>query len=180
MDQVRWIALFSQTGGEIADLAEKLGRWPDVIATNARPKSARTLDTRLENRGVKVVTPKPTVHDYRRIFQNPGNQKLLITLHGWLFIIPEQIVNQYEIYNGHPGLITKYSELKGKDPQKRAIEGGYKIAGSVIHKVIPAVDEGEILYSKQFFTKGLNSNEIYSEFKRVSLDIWCKFFEEKW
>jgi folate-dependent phosphoribosylglycinamide formyltransferase PurN len=179
MDQIRWVAFFSQTGGEIADIAEKLGRWPDVIVTNARPKSVRTLDPRLEDKGVKVVTPRPTLHDYRRVLQNPGKQMLLVTLHGWLHIVPEQIVNEYEIFNGHPGLITKYPELKGKDPQQRAINGGYKICGSVIHKVIPAVDEGEILYSKQFFTKGLNTDQIYSRFKEVSLDLWIEFFNEK-
>ena len=180
MDQIRWVAFFSQTGGEIADIAEKLGRWPDVIVTNARPKSVRTLDPRLEGKGVKVVTPRPTPHDYRRVLQNPGKQKLLVTLHGWLHIVPEHIVNEYEIFNGHPGLITKYPELKGKDPQQRAIDEGYKICGSVIHKVIPAVDEGEILYSKQFFTKGLNIDQIYNKFKETSLSLWLKFFEDRW
>ena len=29
-----WVALFSQTGSEIARLRERLGRWPDTIITN--------------------------------------------------------------------------------------------------------------------------------------------------
>ena len=32
----KWLAFFSQTGGEIADIAESLQRWPDLIITNER------------------------------------------------------------------------------------------------------------------------------------------------
>ena len=32
-----WVALFSQTGSEIAKLSEHLRRWPDYIITNADP-----------------------------------------------------------------------------------------------------------------------------------------------
>ena len=28
--------LFSQTGSEIVDISEKIGRWPDVIITNSQ------------------------------------------------------------------------------------------------------------------------------------------------
>ena len=38
-----WIAFFSQTGGEIADIAESLQRWPDVIITNHRPEHLKIL-----------------------------------------------------------------------------------------------------------------------------------------
>ena len=33
----KWITFFSQTGAEIADLSESIGRWPDLIITNERP-----------------------------------------------------------------------------------------------------------------------------------------------
>ena len=46
----------------------------------------------------------------------------LITLNGWLRIVPPDKCAKYNIYNGHPGLITKYPELKGKDPQQRMWE----------------------------------------------------------
>ena len=35
-----WIAFFSQTGGEIADLAKSLGKWPDRIYTNERDRKS--------------------------------------------------------------------------------------------------------------------------------------------
>ena len=31
-----WVALFSQTGSEIVDLALHFNRWPDIIITNNR------------------------------------------------------------------------------------------------------------------------------------------------
>ena len=39
-----WIALFSQTGSEIADISEKLGKSPDLVITNNRPDHLRTMD----------------------------------------------------------------------------------------------------------------------------------------
>ena len=33
-EDIKWIAFFSQTGAEIADIAESIGRWPDRIITN--------------------------------------------------------------------------------------------------------------------------------------------------
>ena len=51
MEQTPWIAFFSQTGGEIADISNSLGRWPDVIVTNERPEHLRTIDERVEKQG---------------------------------------------------------------------------------------------------------------------------------
>ena len=100
----------------------------------------------------------------------------IITLHGWMRIIPPSICEKYEIYNGHPGLITKYPILKGKDPQKRAYEGNYKTAGCVIHKVIPEVDAGEVIRHKEV---GMFNSETLDHFiKRlhgISIDLWVEF-----
>ena len=46
MVKKNWIVFFSQTGAEIADIAESLGRWPDRIFTNERPGHSRTIDPR--------------------------------------------------------------------------------------------------------------------------------------
>lgn len=120
-----WIAFFSQTGSEIVKVSKLLGKEPDLIITNERPEHLRTV-----NEGITVYVElpnKPTLDDYDLILRAYDNP--IITLHGWLRVVPEEICNQYEIYNGHPGLITKYPELKGKDPQERAWEGNYKTAG---------------------------------------------------
>ena len=113
MVQRPWIAFFSQTGSEIVNISKALEREPDLIVTNERPDHLRKI-----NEGIElcyVLPNKPTLADYEGVlsaYENP-----LITLHGWLRIVPEEIASEYEIYNGHPGLITLYPELKGKDPQ---------------------------------------------------------------
>ena len=173
----KWIAFFSQTGGEIADIAESLQRWPDLIVTNERPSKLRTIDGRIldnvEDRLV-VLPNKPTVEDYETTLQ--GNA--LITLHGWLRIMPRVICEKYAIYNGHPGLITEYPELKGKDPQIRAFEGKYPVAGAVLHKVIPEVDEGKIIAEERFNAFNLSLDDLFRTLRDRSLYMWTNFLKK--
>ena len=46
-EDIKWIAFFSQTGAEIADIAEEIGRWPTRIITNKRPDNLRVIDPRI-------------------------------------------------------------------------------------------------------------------------------------
>ena len=173
----KWIAFFSQTGGEIADIAESLQRWPDLIITNERPSKLRTIDGRIldnvEDRLV-VLPNKPTVEDYEKILQDNA----LITLHGWLRIMPRVICEKFAIYNGHPGLITEYPELKGKDPQIRAFEGKYEVAGAVIHKVTEGVDEGKVIMEERFNTFNLELDDLFRILRDRSLYMWTNFLKK--
>jgi folate-dependent phosphoribosylglycinamide formyltransferase PurN len=170
-----WIVFFSQTGGEIADLAERLGKWPTRIITNKRPADLRTIDPRIVDHGYIEVSNKPTekeLLDILQYFQDP-----IITLHGWLRIMPEDICKTYEIYNGHPGLITDYPELKGKDPQVRTWEGIkkdiYPTAGCVIHRVTAGVDEGKVLSFERFATWDIATlDELFDTLRDRSLYLW--------
>jgi len=82
--QKKWVALFSQTGSEICEIADKIGRWPDLIITNKRPKDLRTIDPRIVEYGYIEVPNKPTVSDLDAVLQDNA----IITLHGWLRIMP--------------------------------------------------------------------------------------------
>lgn len=169
---LKWIALFSQSGSEIANLAEKLNRWPDIIITNSK----QAIDDRIENRG--YITLK-SQQDYIKAF-GLNSEDCFVTLHGWLRIIPADICNKYKIFNGHPGLITKYPELKGKDPQKRASNGDYKEIGCVVHRVIPEVDSGEVLLKAEYLkNKPLSLDETFDILKQKSLGLWEEFFKRK-
>ena len=130
----KWIAFFSQTGAEIADISESLGRWPDLIITNKRPDHLR--------------------------------------------IMPKPICEKYLVYNGHPGLITKYPELKGKDPQVRAFEGKYPVAGAVIHKVVAGVDEGRVIMEEKFNAMNLSLDELFRILRDRSLFMWTNFLKK--
>ena len=93
--------------------------------------------------------------------------------------MPPEICNKYEIYNGHPGLITKYPELKGKDPQMRAWEGDYEFCGSVLHRVTEGVDEGEIISSASFTKEGLDIDGYFRILREMSSTLWVDFLIDK-
>ena len=176
MAATNWITFFSQTGSEIADIAEAIGRWPDVIITNERPDHLRTIDPRIEKQGYFTWDNKPTEEDYIDLLENYPDA--VVTLHGWLRIVPEYVCERSNIYNGHPGLITEYPELKGKDPQVRAFEGKYPVAGAVIHKVVAGVDEGKVLMEERFNTFNLDLNDLFRILRDRSLYMWCTFLEK--
>ena len=178
MDKKPWIAFFSQTGGEIADIAESLQRWPDVIITNHRPEHLRTIDERILEKGnLHWTANKPELYEYTWLLDKYEDP--IITLHGWLRVVPETVCNKYNIFNGHPGLITEFPELKGKDPQVRAFEGKYKTIGSVLHKVVKGVDEGDIISEAEYSNDlQLDINEIFHILRNISLSLWTRYLKK--
>ena len=180
METKPWIAFFSQTGGEIADLAESLGRWPDRVVTNKRPDHLRTIDSRIDQSKIMWTQNTPEEYEYLWLLEQYENP--IVTLHGWLRVLPESICNKCTVYNGHPGLITEFPELKGKDPQVRAFkgiqEGKYQIAGAVIHKVTAGVDEGKVIMQERFNTFGVELDELFSILKDRSMYMWIQFLKK--
>ena len=173
MDRTEWIAFFSQTGSEIVDISKSLGRWPDKIITNKRPEHLRKINEELLNIDIIYLSNKPTVEEYKNVL----SEKCIVTLHGWLRIMPPEICEQYTIFNGHPGLITEYPELKGKDPQIRAFEGKYPVAGAVLHKVVAGVDEGKVIAEERFNTFNLELDDLFRILRDRSLYMWCNFLK---
>ena len=175
-----WIAFFSQTGGEIADISKSLGRWPDLIITNERPEHLRTIDPRIEKQGYFTWANKPTEEDYIATLEKYPDA--IVTLHGWLRVVPAYVCERSKIYNGHPGLITEYPELKGKDPQIRAYEGikagKYNTAGAVIHKVTAGVDEGRVIMEEYFNAQEVELDELFRILRDRSLFMWTNFLKK--
>lgn len=172
-----WIAFFSQTGSEIVEVSKLLGRWPDCIVTNERPEHLRKIHPALENKHLVFVENKPTEEELSMVIGQYGNP--LVTLHGWLRVMPPYICNRFEIYNGHPGLITKYPELKGKDPQQKAFDLGLEYSGCVIHKVTEGVDEGKILLERKVYIKELEIGELFTILHSISVSLWVEFLKNK-
>jgi len=178
-----WVAFFSQTGTEIQQLSNLLGMYPDAIVTNkpdlknVNKELLSTTQFREHklNRTILTYLPvKPVVNNYLKVlreFENP-----VITLHGFLRIIPKEVCEQYEMYNLHPGLINKFPALKGFNPQERAFTEGYKLAGCVIHKVTPGVDEGEIILSQGVGIEGMSLDGVHGALRETALDLWKSFF----
>ena len=176
METKPWITFFSQTGAEIADVSEALGRWPDIIVTNERPEHLRTIDPRIEKQGYFTWANKPTEESYIELLEKYPDA--IVTLHGWLRVVPEYVCERSKIYNGHPGLITEYPELKGKDPQVRAFEGKYPVAGAVLHKVVAGVDEGRVIMEERFNASNLELDDLFRILRDRSLYMWHKFLEK--
>lgn len=171
-----WIAFFSQTGSEIVDIAKSLKRWPDVIVTNERPAHLRTINPEILEQDLLVTTSnKPSAEELLEILAYYNDP--IITLHGWLRIMPANICESFNIFNGHPGLITEYPELKGKDPQIRAFEGKYPIMGCVLHRVTAGVDEGRIIAEERFNAFNITEEDMWKVTRDRSLYLWCQFLK---
>ena len=160
-----WKALFSQSGSEILEVSLRVGRFPDTIITNKPLEDMDKINPVLLEKAFDrfiFLPKKPSVEEYKEAIKSAD----IVTMHGFLRILPPEICSRYRIYNGHPGLITNFPELKGKDPQAkvwwRHADTPYLLHGHVIHKVIPEVDAGEVVSIKQFFSKN-----IYTEFKSL-------------
>jgi hypothetical protein len=178
----RWIAMFSHTGSEIARLSERLGRPPDKIITNLSPGS--TNISKNISGEITFANNKPTATDYRRLF-NSGD---FITMHGWMRVIPGSICREHNIYNLHPGLCTKYPELRGKDPQKRVFEntgtsgGGlktYSTVGCVLHRAEAEVDFGRTVMERSTNNCYTGPSHLSEALKDMAVDMWEEFINYK-
>jgi len=193
----KWISFFSQTGSEIVAISHSLGRWPDYIITNRtddegiNPEILHAINFNNNKKGkpTLIKIPKwPKEIDYMNIADHMGysilNEKwkedVLVTLHGYLRILPSSFCDSTRIYNGHPGLITKYPELKGFNPQKKAFEAGtYDTVGCVIHEVIPELDSGDVVTSGEIKNDFDNLENCTVALHDLSIKLWTKFLKEK-
>jgi len=164
-----WVAFFSHTGSEVAKLCYELVGEPDCVCTNTNVLNRTPFSH-------EILKDLWTEHDYREILCRYDNP--IVTLHGWMKIIPAQICEEFEIYNGHPAAIDLYPELKGMDKQEDVINQTekYPVIGSVIHKCTAELDSGEILVSEHVPNmKVFNRDLVYDILKDTSLRTWLKF-----
>lgn len=172
---MKWYAFFSQSGSEILEVSNRLGIKPDKVFTNRKTKDGINKEL-LNNFDIEFIDH----NDLDDVFSRFKIYDDIITLHGYLRIIPDFIAICYNIYNGHPGWITKYPELKGKDPQKKAWSLKHTTFGSVIHKVTPEVDDGEVLKERTItLTEPFDTSTVIKELHKVSIDLWVEFLTEK-
>ena len=172
----RWIALFSQTGSEIVDIAEHLGVWPSRIYTNN--KDIDSYHPKIKDR--VIVMSHSAIEEQLRYDSEIANS--MITLHGYLKILsPKVIETGLKIYNGHPAYISMYPELKGKDPQEKtwANREKYNLIGSTLHSVNEGVDEGNIVNEYIVENNCNTKEEMYNVLKKTSLDSWLHFLKGK-
>jgi folate-dependent phosphoribosylglycinamide formyltransferase PurN len=176
----KWCVFFSQTGSEIYSISKKINRVPDVIITNKPIHDVSSIKPELfEEYGHRFVwmPKKPSVEEYKQVIPKDS----IVTLHGWLRIIPPEICDMYEIYNLHPAPIhlEGFEKYKGKDPQVRIFEDKAKYSGNVIHKCIAELDAGEILAKNQFDVRGFDQDMIFKLTHSKATELWCGFLANR-
>lgn len=170
-----WIALFSQTGKEIADICAR-NCWynvPDVILTNR------------DNSHVWPTGIKPFIQvmSHEKICEYLLScRNCIITLHGYLRILPQEVCKTDNlIYNSHPGDIISFPELKGKDPQQKALDLKLDHTGVVIHEVTSNVDSGKIVLYYRHELAGFNYNieTLTNDLRQKSVSLWGTLLRNK-
>ena len=182
MRDLDWVVFFSQTGSEIVDICYSMEIAPKAIITNKTEDDCKELRIYelFEDRMIFLSSTSPKEEEYLSVLQEAidlhGGH--LITLHGYLRILPSEVCSRYRIVNGHPGLITHFPALKGKDPQVRAFEQGHSLIGCVLHDVIAEVDAGKIIdFSATSRRETLD--ETFEALKGLALTMWCNFLKEQ-
>lgn len=179
--KINWTVFVSQTGSEVYNISKELGILPKLLVTNNIKKINTKVKEYLEIEGCTIleIPFRPLLDDY---LQEEILNSDIITLHGYLRVLPGDFINSYtgKIYNGHPALITKYPELKGLNKQEDVFyyKEKYPIIGSVIHKVTPILDDGEILEECYTNNDVTSLDDAYSKLKQTSYESWIKFFKK--
>jgi folate-dependent phosphoribosylglycinamide formyltransferase PurN len=169
-----WVTLFSQTGTEIYNLIQRLNRVPNMIITNNQTHNINTNLLVDYGYNWKYLQSKPTVEEYFKYIPEGS----LVTLHGWLRIIPKEVCEKYEIYNLHPANLIHNPDLKGKDPQKMAYERKLIFSGNTIHRCTAELDAGEIIDHSYTTIEGLTLNEVIHTLHKDASDLWYRFLKK--
>lgn len=186
-----WTALFSHTGREIKDIYETIGIRPDIVYTDNK-----NVEQWRDNNIQYSFHHMPREEIYAMLEmerRQKRKQPLLVTLHGFMGIIPKHLVgsqsSQYpdeyylsdlQIYNGHPGLINHYPELRGKDPQETTWNNieKYAMIGSVVHKVTASIDDPSQIVNWAAVNNDCRSRkDLYNTLRMTSLLSWQRFHE---
>ena len=188
---MKWVAFFSQTGSEIVNISKAIDRWPDVIVTNKQTAEGVNEDLlsiveSTINRYI-ALPKQPTETDYLKVADILGysildekwQDEVLITLHGYLRILPPDFTKSSTIYNGHPGAIHIHPELKGLDPQKKAWKENHIRVGCVIHKVIPELDDGPIVEKCLINNNFETFIDFLDALHVASSELWINFLNER-
>ena len=174
----KWVCFYSQTGSEINNIRKLLKKDPDIIVYNGDDLSHTNMEL-LEDLGDKMVRlpAKPSLDDYLQLAEILPKD-CLITLNGYLRIIPKYMCEHFNILNLHPGLITKYPELKGFNPQEKAFNLNLPTTGVVIHEVTPELDSGKIIASKEVPIAGNTLDVVYEKLHDAATQLWVDVLKD--
>ena len=131
---------------------------------------------RARNANIEAVCIK----DQKELLAKLKAEKIdLIVLAGYLAIIDEEIIREYEnrIINIHPSLIPSFcgKGYYGLHVHEAAFERGVKVSGATVHFVNGQVDGGPIIMQKSTDVSAANSPE---EMQQMVLKIEHQILKE--
>lgn len=125
-----------------------------VISNNA---GAYALE-RAAKHGIEALCISPKQYENREAFNQDFLEKLnsyqvdLVVLAGFLVVLPEMMIKQYEnrIINIHPSLIPSFcgKGFYGLRVHEEALKRGVKVTGATVHFVDARTDTGPIILQK--------------------------------
>ena len=112
---------------------------PDAYAL--KRATAMGIETYVFNRRQLYDTP-----DVRQILHKKGID--LIVLAGFLWLVPETLINDFTIINIHPALLPKYGGkgMYGMKVHRAVVDSGDKETGISIHYVDNIYDNGKLIF----------------------------------
>lgn len=178
----KWICFFSQTGSEINEIRKSLGVNPDLIVTNR--KNLEGVNKELQKLAplFYFLPNRPTENDYRKLVDTHVDtfNECIVTLHGYLRIMPRFMCEKFDIINSHPGDVTiQNGILKGFNPQEKAFKLGLCYSGSTIHQCTPDLDGGEILDLRRVSIQDQTLEQIYKTLHDNSTQQWIDFLRTR-
>ncbi len=125
---------------------------------------------RAKNAGIDACVVSPKDYPDRAAFNQGLLDKVnsykpdLIVLAGFLVVIPEKMIDEYEnkIINIHPSLIPSFcgTGYYGLKVHEAALERGVKLTGATVHYVDKGTDTGPIIMQKAVEVKEGDTPEV--------------------
>ena len=118
------VLVYNNPNAKVSQRAERL-QIPAILHNHREAKSREAFD--------HVVVDTLKTHNVE-----------CVVMAGWMRIVTPVLINAFPntILNIHPSLLPSF---KGIRAVEQALEAGVKIAGCSVHRVVAAVDSGEIL-----------------------------------
>lgn len=125
---------------------------------------------RAKKHGIEAVCISPKQYEKREEFNRDFLEKLnsyqvdLVVLAGFLVVLPEMMIKQYEnrIINIHPSLIPSFcgKGFYGLKVHEEALARGVKVTGATVHFVDAGTDTGPIIFQRAVEVKQGDTPEV--------------------
>jgi phosphoribosylglycinamide formyltransferase 1 len=118
------VMVYNNPGATVCDRAQRF-QIPAVLQNHREALSREALD--------RAIVETLKAHDVE-----------CVIMAGWMRIVTPVLINAFPqtILNIHPSLLPSF---KGIRAVEQALEAGVKISGCTVHRVVAAVDSGEII-----------------------------------